>query len=174
MAACPSRRKRGSRKAIKTSLDYGNRLRKRRWPLLRCGPVLVLIDSPYIWPGPRGFGFCSESGTTSTLTASCAWVRSIIRRTCWPTAGPGGPQAQLRPSVLLLDPLGMRHLERPPQSKCGRPLRAPNGRTHYFNSICVCTDRTILSKAALASRSSVIHSIVQFGRPSKVLNVATS
>jgi len=44
----------------------------------------------------------------------------------------------------------------------------------YSSSTWVCAKRTMRSNAALASLSSVSHSIVQLGRPCNFLNVATS
>ena len=46
---------------------------------------------------------------------------------------------------------------------------------HYSSFTCICTVRTIRSKAAFATLSSVVHSIVQFGRcPSNLMNVVRS
>jgi hypothetical protein len=46
---------------------------------------------------------------------------------------------------------------------------------HYSSFTCICTVRTIRSKAAFATLSSVVHCIVQFGRcPSNLMNVVRS
>ena len=79
--------------------------------------------------------------------------------------------ATQRPSEFRLAAFGAK---RPFVRKQPPPTLLNVAETAYSNSICVCTDRTTRSKAALASRSSVVHSIVQFDRASNFLNVAIS